>query len=48
MDQMFWDFTTQSVKKIPLTSIDVAASEQLSSANGADFPKLTVSSGSGR
>jgi hypothetical protein len=48
MDQMFWDFTTQPVKKIPLTSIDVAASEQLSAANGADFPKLTVSSGSGR
>ena len=46
MDQTFWDFTTQPVKKIPLGDIDIAASKKLSAANGAEFPNLTVSSGS--
>jgi hypothetical protein len=46
MDQTFWDFTSQPVKKIPLANIDIAASQRLSVANGAEFPNLTVSNGS--
>ncbi|HEX4810047.1 MAG TPA: hypothetical protein VH325_14005 [Bryobacteraceae bacterium] len=48
MDQTFWDFTSQPVKKIPLASIDITASEKMSAASGADFPHLAVSSGSGQ
>jgi hypothetical protein len=48
MDHTFWDFTSQPVKKIPLTDIDIAASQQLSVANGAEFPNLTASSGTGQ
>jgi hypothetical protein len=46
MDQTFWDFTSQPVKKIPLANIDIAASRQMSVANGAEFPNFTVSNGS--
>lgn len=46
MAQTFWDFTARPVKKIPVADIDIAASEKLSAANGAEFPNLTVSSGS--
>jgi hypothetical protein len=48
MDQTFWDFTSQPVKKIPLANIDIAASRQMSVANGAEFPNLPISGGSGQ
>ena len=48
MNQTFWDFTSQPVKKIPLGNIDLAASRQLSAASGADFPNLALTGGSGQ
>lgn len=48
MDQTFWDFTSQPVKKILLANINVAESQRESAANGADFPNLTAPGGSGQ
>ncbi|MGI8959553.1 MAG: hypothetical protein ACR2IV_07310 [Bryobacteraceae bacterium] len=40
MDQIFWDFTRQPARKIPVSSIDVAASTRATEATGAEFPQL--------
>ena len=40
MDQTFWDFTRQTARKIPVSSIDVAASAKATQANGGEFPQL--------
>ncbi len=42
MDQTFWDFTRQPVRKIPLSSIDVAASAKATEAKGGEFPQLAT------
>jgi hypothetical protein len=36
----FWDFMQTGTRKIPLSSIDVAASTRATQANGAEFPQL--------
>jgi hypothetical protein len=40
MDQTFWDFTRQPPRRIPVSSIDIAASTRATEANGAEFPEL--------
>jgi hypothetical protein len=40
MGQIFWDFTTQPARKIPVSSIDIAASTRATEATGAEFPQL--------
>lgn len=37
MDQMLWNFSARPVQKIPLTSIDLQASEKANSDRGVDF-----------
>jgi hypothetical protein len=41
MDQIFWDFSAQPTRKIPIANIDIAASAKATMANGADFPDLS-------
>jgi len=36
MDQTFWDFTRQPARKIPVSSIDIAASTRATEAKGAE------------
>ena len=40
IDQIFWDFTKQPARKIPLSTIDVAASAKATEASGGEFPQL--------
>jgi hypothetical protein len=40
MDRTFWDFTRQPARKIPVSSIDIAASMRATEATGAEFPQL--------
>ena len=40
MDQIFWDFTKQPARRIPISSIDIAASTRATEARGAEFPQL--------
>lgn len=40
MDQTFWDFTRQPARRIPVSSIDIAASTRATEAKGAEFPEL--------
>lgn len=40
MDRTFWDFSNQPVRKIPLSSIDINASEKATQANGGEFPQM--------
>lgn len=40
MDQTFWDFSKQPVRKIPLSSIDIGASEKATKASGGEFPQM--------
>lgn len=40
MNETFWDLSRQPVRKIPISSIDVAASEKATTANGGEFPQL--------
>jgi hypothetical protein len=42
MNRMFWDFTSQRVRKIPLSSIDIAASQRATEAYGGEFPAITA------
>jgi len=37
MDQTLWNFSARPVQKIPLTSIDLQASEKANSDRGVDF-----------
>jgi len=41
MGDAFWDFSSQPIRKIPVSKIDVAASARASEANGAEFPQLS-------
>lgn len=36
----FWDFTQRGTRKIPLSNIDVAASEKATEASGGEFPQF--------
>ena len=40
MHQTFWDFTRQPARRIPVSSIDIAASTRATEASGAEFPQL--------
>jgi hypothetical protein len=40
MGQEIWDFSSQTVKKIPLANVDVAASRKATEAGGGEFPEL--------
>lgn len=40
MDQTFWDFTREPPRKIPISSIDIAASAKATEARGGEFPQL--------
>lgn len=42
MGQTFWDFTRQPARKIPISSIDIAASTRATEAKGGEFPQLTA------
>lgn len=41
MNQTFWDFSRQPVRKIPLSSIDIAASQKATEADGGEFPAIS-------
>ncbi|MBV9082014.1 MAG: hypothetical protein JOZ62_05015 [Acidobacteriaceae bacterium] len=47
MDGVFWDFSGEPARKIPISDIDIDASTKASEASGAEFPQLTGSSGEG-
>jgi hypothetical protein len=40
MDHIFWDFTRQPARRIPVSSIDISASTKATEATGAEFPRL--------
>lgn len=40
MDQTFWDLSRQPVRKIPIASIDIAASTKATEAHGGEFPQV--------
>jgi hypothetical protein len=42
MDHVFWDFTKEPARKIPISSIDIAASTKATEASGAEFPELSA------
>ena len=41
MNQVFWDFSQQTARRIPVADIDVAASTKATEAAGGEFPELT-------
>jgi hypothetical protein len=43
MDRVFWDFSRQPARRIPLANIDVAASTKATEAAGGEFPALAIS-----
>jgi len=43
MNKVFWDFSQQPARRIPVDNIDVAASKKATEAAGAEFPELAVS-----
>lgn len=43
MDQTFWDFSKRPVHKIPLSNIDLVASQRATAAGGGEFPALPAS-----
>lgn len=40
VDGTFWDFTNSVTRKIPLSSIDIPASQKATEESGAEFPQL--------
>jgi hypothetical protein len=40
MGDSFWDFSRQPARRIPLTSVDIAASTRVTEANGGEFPAI--------
>jgi hypothetical protein len=40
MNGNFWDFSRQPARKIPLNTVDLAASRQATEASGAEFPAV--------
>jgi hypothetical protein len=43
MNKVFWDFSQQPARRIPVANIDVAASKKATEAAGAEFPELAAS-----
>jgi hypothetical protein len=43
MNQVFWDFSQQPARRIPVANIDVAASAKATEAAGGEFPELARS-----
>jgi hypothetical protein len=43
MNKVFWDFSNQPARRIPVANIDVAASKKATEAAGAEFPELAAS-----
>ena len=41
VDQMFWDLTSPTPRKIPLSTIDIPASTKATEASGGVFPQVT-------
>lgn len=42
MNNTLWDFSKQPARRIPISSINVSASEKASEANGAEFPEIST------
>jgi hypothetical protein len=42
MNNTLWDFSKQPARRIPISSINVSASEKASEANGAEFPQIST------
>jgi hypothetical protein len=42
MGNVLWDLSSQPVRKIPLSTIDIPASTKATEANGTEFPELSV------
>jgi hypothetical protein len=42
MDHVFWDFTRETARKIPISSVDIGASIKATEANDAEFPQLST------
>ncbi len=40
VDGTFWDFTSQPTRKIPISNIDIPASQKATEDSGAEFPQL--------
>jgi hypothetical protein len=40
MGDSFWDFSKQPARRIPLSSVDIAASKKATEANGGQFPNI--------
>jgi hypothetical protein len=40
-DGVFWDFSKRPAQKIPVSAIDIAASQKATAASGGDFPAIT-------
>ena len=41
MNGTFWDFSKQPTRKIPLSSIDLSASQKATEAQGGEFPEIS-------
>ncbi len=41
MNQTFWDFSSQPARRIPISTIDLAASTKATEAQGVEFPHIT-------
>jgi hypothetical protein len=44
MNGLIWDFSKQPVRKIPVSTVDIAESVKASEANGTEFPDLSSAS----
>ncbi len=42
MNGTVWDFSKQPARKIPLTSVDIAASTKATEASGGEFPQIAL------
>jgi hypothetical protein len=40
VDGTFWDFTNQPTRRIPISGIDIPASQKATEESGAEFPRL--------
>jgi hypothetical protein len=40
VDGVFWDFSSQPVRRIPVSNINIPASQKATEDSGAEFPKL--------
>jgi hypothetical protein len=42
MGQTFWDFSHRPARKIPIATIDIAASARATESKGGEFPQITA------